>query len=267
MTKPGLSESYKNRFPFRLGTTSYIYPRGYVGNIERLGPWLDEIELLFFESRPDSWPSPAELSQMADLAERLDVGYQVHLPLDLALGHAEAHVRSAAVETVLRLFERAAPLSPSTWTLHLNLAADPSDGKAAADWRQRIRESLDQLRAAGIPPRSVSLENLDYPIEWVYEISRQTGCRMCLDAGPLLLQRGDVPAAYARFRDRIDVIHLHGVRNGKDHLPLTALDEMDRKWIPGLLETFTGSVSLEVFSLDALLTSLDFFEVLWEKTR
>ncbi|KPJ75720.1 MAG: hypothetical protein AMJ54_14135 [Deltaproteobacteria bacterium SG8_13] len=262
-----LPKSYRGRFPFRLGTTSYIYPRSYAANVERLGPWLDEIELLFFESRPDARPTSAELKRLVDLAGEFALRYNIHLPLDLHLGHATAQVRSAAVETVSRLIDLTAPLAPTTWTLHLPLDADPARREAVFDWRERILESLYRLIASGIPPRSVSLENLDYPIEWIYELSRQTGFRMCLDAGHLLIQGGSVPAAYGRYRDRIDVIHLHGVRNGKDHLSLVELKAQDSSWIPEQLQTFTGSLSLEVFSYDHLVTSLDFFEKLWDRNR
>ena len=37
-------------YPFKIGTTSYIYPAGYVDNVKILAPCLDEIELLLLES-------------------------------------------------------------------------------------------------------------------------------------------------------------------------------------------------------------------------
>jgi len=43
-----LPKSYKHAYPFKLGTTSFIYPDGYVPNVKMLGPYMDEIELLFF---------------------------------------------------------------------------------------------------------------------------------------------------------------------------------------------------------------------------
>ena len=262
---PTFPRSFKGRFPFRLGTTSYIYPMGYADNIKRLGPWLDEIELLFFESHPAAWPSSAERSEMVDLSEELDVNYHIHLPLDLRLGHPTARLRTGAVETALRLIELAAPLSPTTLTLHLPMDADLTEKGALASWRQRTRDSLMQLKASGVAPHMVSLENLDYPIEWVYEMARQTGFRMCLDVGHLLVQNVDVSAAYHRYRQHIDVIHLHGVRNGEDHLSLAALSPQDGAWIAEILETFTGSLSLEVFSYESLVTSLESFDRLWKK--
>jgi sugar phosphate isomerase/epimerase len=191
--------------------------------------------------------------------------YNIHLPLDLRLGHAKAPVRTAAVETLIRLFDLAGPLVPTTWTLHLPMDGGLSDKEMVSDWRRRVMDSLGQLIDSGIPPRTVTLENLDYPIETVGDLARQTGFRMCLDAGHLIAQRVNVPAAFDRFRDRIDMVHLHGVRNGRDHLSLAVLQDRDCCWIPDMLASFTGTVSLEVFSYDSLVTSLDFFETLWEK--
>ena len=260
-----LPKSYKGRYPFRLGTTSYIFPAGYAANIERLGPFFDEIELLFLESRPDSLPTIAERSEMIALADRYDVRYNVHLPMDLKLGHADPQVRAAAVETTVRLFEFTQPLRPTSRTLHLPLEEDSAEA-AASGWRQRALDSLQQLSASGVAPQAVSLENLDYPIEWLDELCRDTGFRMCLDVGHLLIDRGDVLDAFDRFGDTIDVIHLHGVRDGRDHLSLAEMADQQPRWIRTLLEAFTGSLSLEVFSYQHLVTSLDFFEQLWENT-
>ena len=261
---PTLPTSYKNRFPFRLGTTSYIIPGSYATNVALLAPFLDEIELLFFESHQDAWPSTAEREELVRLADRYSLRYNIHLPLDLRLGHAKAPVRTAAVEILIRLFDLTGPLTPTTWTLHLPMEDDGNDKETIFAWRHRVTDSLRQLIDAGIPPRAVTLENIDYSIETIGELSQQTGFRMCLDAGHLIAQRVNVPATFDRFRDRIDMVHLHGVRNGKDHLSLAVLQDTDCRWIPDMLASFTGTVSLEVFSYESLVTSLDFFETLWE---
>ena len=221
--------------------------------------------MLFFESRRDAWPSSAERSELVKLADTHSLRYNIHLPLDLRLGHADAAVRTAAVDTLLRLFDLAGPLSPTTWTLHLPMDAGLSDKEAIFAWRHRVMDSLGRLIDAGIPPRAVTLENIDYPIETIGDLAQQTGFRMCLDAGHLIAQRIDVPAAFDRFRNRIDAVHLHGVHDGKDHLSLAVLQDRDCCWIPDMLASFTGTVSLEVFSYESLVTSLGFFETLWEK--
>lgn len=53
---PTLEKSHKGTFPFRLGTTSFIYPDNYETNVRLLAPYLDEIELLFLEGDPESLP-------------------------------------------------------------------------------------------------------------------------------------------------------------------------------------------------------------------
>ena len=49
---PPLDIVCKNVFPFALACPSFVYPAGYVDNIRHLAPFVDEIQLLFFESRP-----------------------------------------------------------------------------------------------------------------------------------------------------------------------------------------------------------------------
>jgi len=58
---PSLPKSYKGLYPFKIGTTSFIYPAGYAQNVKMLGPYVDEIELLLFEGAPDSLPSTQEI--------------------------------------------------------------------------------------------------------------------------------------------------------------------------------------------------------------
>ncbi|MEJ2657277.1 MAG: hypothetical protein P8012_08760, partial [Desulfobacterales bacterium] len=78
---PSLPKSYKNAFPFKIGTTSFIYPNNYVQNVVLLAPYLDEIELILFESTPDSLPSMNVISTLLSLADEYHLSYNVHHPL------------------------------------------------------------------------------------------------------------------------------------------------------------------------------------------
>ena len=52
-----------------MGTTSFIYPDHYARNVQLIGPFFDEIELLFFESRfEDSLPSRKDIQELKDLS-------------------------------------------------------------------------------------------------------------------------------------------------------------------------------------------------------
>ena len=90
---PILPQSWKQRYPFRLGTTSFIYPAGYLENVTRLGPHLDEIELLMFESQPASRPTEKLVQDLQQLGQSQAVTYNVHLPTDLALTHPDRALR------------------------------------------------------------------------------------------------------------------------------------------------------------------------------
>ena len=71
-----LPRSLKNCHPFRLGTTSFIYPAGYAENVKLLGPYIDAVEVLAFESRwPDSLPSEADIAELVRLGEEHDLCY------------------------------------------------------------------------------------------------------------------------------------------------------------------------------------------------
>jgi hypothetical protein len=68
----------KRMFPFRLGATSCIVPAAIIPNIRFLGPYVDEVELVLFESKGEnSLPSPAEIEEMQFPAR------QIHRPANL----------------------------------------------------------------------------------------------------------------------------------------------------------------------------------------
>jgi len=115
-----LPKSYKGVYPFKLSTTSFIYKDSYVPNVKMLGPYLDEIELLLFESKPGCLPKQNEIDELSILSKEFDITYNIHLPTDIYFSHKDPSVRQQAVEIVLRALDLTSPLSPSTCTLHLS---------------------------------------------------------------------------------------------------------------------------------------------------
>ena len=49
MMRLNATKGLKGRLPFRLGTTSYILPSDMITNVAMLAPFVDDVELLFFE--------------------------------------------------------------------------------------------------------------------------------------------------------------------------------------------------------------------------
>lgn len=253
---PILPRSWKNRYAFRTGTTSFIFPAGYAENVQRLGPFVDEIELLMFESRPDSRPDRALVRDLAALAGTHDLTYNVHLPVDRDPTHPDAAVRRRACRVLQDFIEMLLPLAPSAFVLHLAPQADPVEDKELLGWQRRASRSIAEILRVGLGSRRLALENLFFPFSWLSPVVEDGDLSVCLDTGHLALQGQDLDAFLAAYGARISIVHLHGLRKGRDHAPLTALPPSYRAPLVRWLGRFHGTVSLEVFALEALETSL-----------
>ncbi len=258
---PIIGKSFKARYPFRLGTTSFIYPDDYIPNVTLLGPFVDEIELLLFERRPAlALLSGPVVGELAHLSRNLNLTYNVHLPTDIDLGSIVEADRRQAVDTVTRIIEGTAPLSPTGYALHIPFGVNIRSRDEIHRWSDRVRRSLEMLRSAGIPGGLLAIESLDYPLEIIGDILVDLNLAVCLDIGHLIVHGYRLQSVCDRFSDRITMVHLHGAEGKRDHLPL---ERLPQEWIAPVfkfLAQFSGSVSLEVFSFDFLVASLNFLE-------
>jgi len=253
-----LKTSLKKRFPFRLATTSFIYPGTWADNVRRLALLVDEIELLFFESSPRSLPTRRDIGTLAQLGRDLEVGYNVHLPTDISLGDSSTCRRHEATERLIRLIDRCAPLTPSSFTLHLPIDGQPIGGAGLNLWQKRCGRGLQRILRGGLSSRLLAVETLTSPdFSSTLPLVADGDLSICLDMGHLLLRGQDPVKFYRKLRERIPIIHLHGVKNGRDHLGLESLNRARLDAIMAALDSFTGTVSLEVFSVDHLMTSLE----------
>ncbi|MBC2711259.1 MAG: TIM barrel protein [Desulfosarcina sp.] len=258
-----LERSCKNAFPFSLACPSFVYPAGYVDNVRHLAPFVDEIELLFFESRfPDSLPSHALVRELVRLARSGSITYNVHLPTDIYLGHRDAGVRRVAVDVLAQMIDRCAPLSPTTFTLHL--IRDPSEPDVQR-WQTNSAKSLEAVLAAGLPGQRISLETLDYNFELAAPVIAQLDLSVCMDMGHLMVRGVDITAFYDKWKERITIAHLHGVDGTCDHLALDRLPAAHMNTVMEIVRRFSGVVSLEVFSLPALNASMAHLSRQWRR--
>lgn len=254
-----LTESYKNAYLFRLGTTSFIYPDLYSENVNRLGPYLDEIELLLFESREEgSLPDEYELTSLCELKDELNVQYNIHMPTDVDLSSPHEGERSLAVSTYYKVFDLARPLDPTTLTLHIPYETS-KHGKEDF-WLTNAAKGLSDLLETGIDSRLISVETLDYPIGRLAPLIEEFDLSVCLDVGHVIIHGWDPLEVYKKFKDRISIIHLHGVHEGCDHVSLDLMDLYHFGMVRTMLEDFTGTLSLEVFSFEKLQRSLTFLK-------
>jgi len=256
------SKSYRRRFPFRLATTSFIYPDRILPNAMRLAPYLDEMELILFESK--NLPDREEISHLSALQDKQGLSYNVHLPLDISLGHPLDKTREEGIAAVQEAVALTRRLTPSTYTLHYVCDADCGK-KNLSLWQRRIAESTGNILKMGIKPGLISVETLNYPLTRVQDIINDFGLSICLDLGHILLSGGNPLYYLDKYLEKTAIIHLYGVYQGRDHLGLDVLDEAAlADWLR-LLKEYTGTVSIEVFSFQHLQTSLEVLAKIWEE--
>lgn len=261
--------SLKNRFPFRLGTTSYVIPAGLCENVAYLADKVDDVELVLFESHEISnLPDEATIGSLRETAKRHSLTYTVHLPLDAWLGHADEKERQRSLEKCLRVIERTAPLAPFAYIVHFHGdcrgAAPSSDPARWQDGHRRAVERLLQVVCA----EDICVETLDYPYGLIEDIVFEYGLSICLDIGHQLLCGID-PLEYLNlYLPRTRVLHLHGVEVGHDHrglalLPDGLLAALVNRLVSGHHKTRV--VTMEVFDEKAFDDSLCCMRGFWHE--
>jgi sugar phosphate isomerase/epimerase len=262
---PVLSKSYKGVYPFKLCTPSFIYPDHYVPNVKLLGPFVDEIELLLFESAPaDSMLSTQEITALSRLSQELDLTYNIHLPTDISIGDPDPVKQQQAVDSLIMVVERVAPLHPTTYTLHVPYDDNLGDKDKIKRWQEVVHHNLLKILATGVG-NLIAIETLDYPFEIIETIISDLNLSVCMDLGHLIVHGEDLKGVSDKYLDKTSIIHLHGVENKRDHLALDRLPKPLVEPVFEILGQFSGSVSLEVFSFENLAASLRYFERCWNE--
>lgn len=255
----------KRQRRFKLATTSFIFPDHILANVEKLGMYFDEIELLIFESRPDDvLPTKEDVRRLKVLSGELDLGYNIHLPYDVNMAGRSKSERQTAVDTHLKVMELFWPLDASTYTLHLPLDEKKhiTDDFQLIDWKDRLHSSLCAFIPRIPAPEIISVETLDYPFSMVKDLLSEWKMSVCLDVGHQIKYGFDLTKTFRRHAKKISIIHLHGVdlqsEKRKDHVSLTMLPKDSWHEIHTILNEFHGVVSLEIFDPETLNQSLKF---------
>lgn len=242
---------------WRLGSTSYVYPADVLPNVERLAGQVEDIELVLFESDDVSnLPDATTIDHLANLAARHDFTYTVHLPIDRDLGSPDPAERRACVAQAQRIFDLVAPLRPAAYLLHLQGVVADAPPARVARWQADTAQALDELLAGGIAPQLLCVENLQFPFAWCEPLVARFELSVCIDTGHLWLTGADAVAHARRHLPRTRVVHLHGERDGRDHLSLAATDPDRLAAFVRTLADYRGVVTLEVFSRDETASSI-----------
>jgi sugar phosphate isomerase/epimerase len=123
-----------------------------------------------------------------------------------------------------------------------------SDPARVRTWQNDIAELLPALIDRAGDPALLCVENLNYPFAWCEPLLNRFGLGVCIDLGHLWVGGDNVESHLKRHLPRTRVIHLHGVRDGHDHLALTALPPGRLCQTLNSIDKFTGVLTLEIFS-------------------
>ncbi|MCD6353540.1 MAG: sugar phosphate isomerase/epimerase [Proteobacteria bacterium] len=254
--------SLKNRFPFRLGTTSYIIPADIIPNVEYLADKVDDIELILFESDEISnLPDHQTVERLQNLAVENDLTYTVHLPLDINLGDPDETERRKSISKCLRVIRLMESVDPFAYIIHFH--GEQRSKNPAADlkrWQENLKRSVNELLKSNIASHSLCVETLDYPFELVEPIVYDYDLSICLDIGHLLLYGLPYRDYLDRYFEKTRVVHLHGIINGKDHRNISSIRKDQLSLLLSHLSCQrAGSrvVSLEIFNENDFKVSLD----------
>jgi len=242
------------RPPWRLGAPSFVYPAGWLENVERLGPEVDDVEILFFEAdTASSFPNTAELRGLLQAKKRHQLTYTLHTPLSASLASESAARRAEGIAQVCRALEIAQPLQPERVVVHVYLGdhegdTPPSDLDA---WRARAADSLHTLlRTQRVAASNLCVECLDYDFALIAPVVAALDLRIALDVGHLMRDGRDAVEAFRTYGSRIRAIQWHGTDpSGRDHRSLAHIEhEKIRTFVRGLLiSRFREVLTLEVF--------------------
>jgi sugar phosphate isomerase/epimerase len=239
--------------PFRIGTTSYILADDLLPNAAMLAAHVQDMQLVLFEvpGGPTNLPAPPDVAALAALGRARDLTYTVHLLHDLCLND-ERGAPSLALAKAQQVIDLTRPLHPRAWVCHLDgREAHPIDDMAAA---------LRQVCTWAGDGQRVAVENLEgFAPDFVTPVVNRTAAGRCVDVGHLWLDGVDPLPHLAAARDRLCVVHLHGLAGGRDHASLAhaapaPLDAVLRM----LMETrFDGVLTLEIFGEEDFWSSLE----------
>jgi sugar phosphate isomerase/epimerase len=257
------------RYPFRLGTSSYIIPDDILPNVRYLAGKVEDVELVLFESDEFSnLPSPEVIAELVELAAEHGLTFSVHLPLDVYLGSPDRAERERSAGKCRRIIDLTEALPKSAFVMHFEAGRGVDINAFSKTERQRFADNLADsarmlLDGCGHPPELFCAENLNYPFELVWPVIEEYGFSVTLDVGHLEFYGFPTAEYLERYLSRARVLHMHGTTEGRDHNSLAfmrsealdmVVDALRRE--PGEPKVFT----LEIFSEADFLSSCETLE-------
>jgi adenosylcobalamin phosphodiesterase len=239
-------------FPFRLGTTCFIYQDDLVSNARQLADTADDIEIILYDTEKwgTNFPSAQQVTDLAAIAQSNELTYTLHLPLDLKLGDARAFDQARRAIDVTRI------LNPFGYVMHLDGRGVSQE--TCSDWQADALQGLAQLTEWVGDAARICVENVEgWNPDFMRDVVSQAGVSRCIDIGHLWKEGCDPLPHLAENLVRTRVIHLHGLIERRDHNSLEQMPDVQLLPIFEMLlkHEYRGVITLEVFSPEAFVTS------------
>jgi len=252
-------------YPFRLGTTSYIIPDDILPNARYLAGKVKDIELILFEvdDGPNNLPSPEVIGELSQIASQHDMTFTVHLPLDLKLGD-DGSTQDQSLIKAKRVIDCTRGLNPWAYVLHLDgkSVRTSTDAEVIKQWQANSVRALDIVASSAGGVEKLAVENLEtYPLDFIQPVLDCIPVSRCVDIGHLWLDGHDpIPYLQAAL-PRARVIHIHGLAE-RDHRSLAFMpqEKVRAVWDELIRAQYTGVLTLEIFSEDDFISSMEVIE-------
>jgi sugar phosphate isomerase/epimerase len=255
----------KNKFAFKLGTTSYIKRDHILPNVHFLQDKVDMVELLVFETDEQSnYPTKDEVKELNDIAGEYDLTYTVHLPIGVHLGERDMAKRNRNIGALLRAIDATRDLAPHAWDLHLEPDEETQDLPIydLSAWQDACRHSLEALKIGGADPNRIGVETLEYPFEFAKKVIDEAGYGYCLDIGHCWYRKYSEDWFIDELLPKARSIHLHGFNEERDHRSLKHIPKDKLKRFIDAVSSAPDDkvVSIEVFGEKYLTPSWEALE-------
>lgn len=258
-----MSVTLKGVYPWNLGVTSFVIPADVVANVEQVATMVDDVQLLFFESAANAkLDNPIDLAKLQQIAAEHVLSYTVHLPTDIRLGAPDESLRRQGIDEIERLVSELEVISPRSFDLHLN-----REEIVLSEWFDCLEWSLENLAVRlGEAANLIGIENIDYELDLIRPLIEKYPFNPCIDVGHILFYGQDLQSALNTYLPSAIHVHLHGIADGKDHQAFDADTFQPWNAIGKNMQEkdFTGTVTLELYSIDKVYDSLAVLQTAWK---
>lgn len=255
-------KDYRNIFPFMIGASSFVLhvkKDNIIRNIEFLKNSFDKIQLLLFgKDYLDDFFKPSVLNNLKKIKNENSIKYSIHLPIDLELLNDSRTTRNKSLDVIFKIMEKTRHLDIKEFILHIDRNGDmvelnKSNFNIFDEICKKIKNEISETNL-------FSIENTSYDLTYFKDIIFNYNYSICMDIGHLVICDLDINKFIDIYDSKINVIHIHGVKNKIDHKPLNKLDKSFLRIIINYLKIYNNSVIVEVFNKSYLLKSIKFLK-------